>query len=267
MEEHAGRKRIWLAALAALALVGALFAWAPAAGAKTVWLCKPGKKPDPCRESLKTTVVESNGASHVETPRNARRPKIDCFYVYPTVSEDPGRNSEKSIDPEEISIAEYQASRFSQQCRVFAPMYRQLTLANLFSGTPATAAEAALAYSDVRSAFLRYLHTYNHGRGFVLLGHSQGTGMLRYMIRKLVDDRPAVRRRLVSSILLGGNVTVRKGRKIDGDFNHIPACERRRQLGCVMAFSTFNETPPNDTIFGVASNAIAPGLPAGPDYE
>ena len=57
-----------------------------------------------------------------------RKRKIDCFYVYPTVSDDKSTNSDLPIDPEERSIALYQAARYSQHCRVFAPMYRQVTL-------------------------------------------------------------------------------------------------------------------------------------------
>ena len=99
-------RTLWLTAVTAIA-AGAICAAAPsgAAAAKTVWLCKPGKKPNPCRESLKTTVRSTSGAEHVENPRNARRPKIDCFYVYPTVSEDSTRNSDRVAGPEEISIA------------------------------------------------------------------------------------------------------------------------------------------------------------------
>ena len=255
-----------LATLAAAAICAS----APgAASAKTVWLCKPGQQPNPCRESLRTTVRTSSGAQSIVNAKNARRPKFDCFYVYPTVSEDSSRNADKSIDPEMISIAQYQASRFSQNCRVFAPAYRQLTLETLFSGVPVTDAEARLAYSDVREAWLTYLNRFNKGRGVVLIGHSQGTGMLRNLIRRQVDDRRRVRRKLISAILLGGDVTVRRGKKIDGDFDHIPACVRRRQLGCVIAFSTFNQTPPDDTSFGSPESRIsnAFGLPTGPQYR
>jgi len=262
-------KRLRCLILAAVA-AGAICAAVPgAAGAKTVWLCKPGKTPNPCRESLATTVVTSAGASHVERPRNARSPKFDCFYVYPTVSEDTSRNADKSIDPELVSIAEYQASRFSQHCRVFTPVYRQLTLQAILSSTPPTTAEALLAYSDVRAAWRTYLRRFNHGRGVVLIGHSQGTGMLRLLLRRQVDDRPKVRKRLLSAILLGGDVTVRKGKKVDGDFDHIPACVRRRQLGCVIAFSTYNETPPDDSFFGQSESRFgnAFGLPTGPNFR
>jgi hypothetical protein len=253
-----------LAALTAIA-AGALCAASPgAAGAKTVWLCKPGKSPNPCRESLETTVVDSAGASHVERPRNARRPKFDCFYVYPTVSEQPGDNANKSIDPQQTAIARYQASRYSRHCRVFAPVYRQLTLAGILNGS-ATVDNARLAYSDVLKAWKDYLAKFNRGRGVVLIGHSQGTGMLRQLVRTRIDKRPRVRRRLISAILLGGDVTVRKGRKAGGDFKNIPACTRRRQIGCVIAFSVYDETPPDDSLFGRPESSFSDafGLPSG----
>ena len=69
-----------LAAVAALAL-------APAASAKTVWLCKPGQKPDPCTPGLSTTVYTPTlHQVGVEHPKQVAHPAIDCFYVYPTVS-------------------------------------------------------------------------------------------------------------------------------------------------------------------------------------
>ncbi len=253
------------AALLALAALGVACAFSPAgAGAKTVWLCKPGKSPNPCHESLKTTVVSPAGTSHMENPRNARKPKFDCFYVYPTVSEQPGPNSDKSIEAQQWAIAEYQASRYSQRCRVYAPIYRQLTLSTIGGDYPESAVQ--LAYSDVRKAWQDYLKHYNHGRGVVLIGHSQGTFMLRALVHNLIDRRPRVRNRLISAILLGGNVTVKDGRRIGGDFNHIPGCSSRRQFGCVIAFSTFNETPPDDALFGRPRGNFG-GLPSGPGVE
>jgi hypothetical protein len=92
---------------------------------------KPGQAPDPCHESLETTVYDSLTSTHVENPPIAKRPKIDCFYVYPTVSGQAGPKADLGIDPELTSIAQYQAARFSQRCRVFAPVYPQLTLSTI----------------------------------------------------------------------------------------------------------------------------------------
>jgi hypothetical protein len=244
---HVSRAQV-LAALAA-GIAAVLLFGTSSAHAATTWLCKPGANPNPCVGSLQTTVIDSSGASHVENPKNAKKPPIDCFYVYPTVSEDKTTNSDLSIDPEENAIALYQASRFSERCRVFAPMYRQVTLQGIFGGTiPQDALN--LAYSDVVAAWKEYLRRFNRGRGVVLIGHSQGSGMLEQLIRQKIDRSRKARERLVSAILLGGNVLVKQGTDVGGFFKHVPGCRSARQTGCVIAFSTFNQTPPDNALFG-----------------
>ena len=228
--------------------------------AKTVWLCKPGQHADPCTPGFSTTVYTPKLKKvRVEHPKAVAHPAIDCFYVYPTVSGQPTGNSNLKIDPEERSIALYQAARYSQYCRVFAPMYRQVTLAGIGQGKPTTKPNPALALRDVRNAFRTYLKTFNHGRGFVLIGHSQGSFVLRQLIAKDIDPKPAVRRRLVSAILLGGNVLVKKGKAIGGDFKHIPACRSATQLSCVMAFSTFDQPVPTPSLFGRPTAVLGAG--------
>ena len=239
-----------------LALVLALSVGAGGAAAKTVWLCKPGLSANPCGRSLTTTVVGADGAQRTERASRARKPKIDCFYVYPTVSGQYRINATKTAEPEQKAVAEQQAARFSQTCRVFAPVYRQLTLRAIGGEIPASA--AAKAYGDVRSAWRDYLRNYNRGRGVVLIGHSQGTYLLRQLARDVIDRRPSVRRRLVSALLLGGNVLVKKGRDSGGDFRHIPACRAVRQTGCVIGYSTFYGTPPVDSRFGRANDRFGP---------
>ncbi|HEV2813160.1 MAG TPA: DUF3089 domain-containing protein [Solirubrobacteraceae bacterium] len=242
-------------------------ACAATAQAEVVWLCKPGDDPNPCHGSLETTVHEQDGTSRVENPPLAEDPAVDCFYVYPTVSEQPSRNANKDKDPEVVAIAEYQAARYAQACRVYAPMYRQQTLAGLGAGGSAEALQ--LAYGDVEEAWREYLASDNRGRPFVLVGHSQGTRMLRQLLRREIDPRPEVRARLVSALLLGGNVLVRKGQVAGGDFEHVPACTSAGQLGCVVAWSTFNEPPPPNSRYGrpPAEDTSGFGLPAGPEFE
>lgn len=243
------RIRVLFAALIVAAF--AACAVAAPAGARTVWLCFPGKKPDPCTPGLSTTVYSPTLTKlRVEHPKAVKKPKIDCFYVYPTVSDQTTGNSNLHVDPEEKSIALYQVGRYSQYCRVFAPMYRQVTLDGIGLGTPTTKPNPALALDDVEAAFHTYLTRYNHGRGFVVIGHSQGSFVLESLIAKAVDPKPAVRRRLVSAILMGGNVRVKTGTGVGGSFKHISACRAKNQLGCVIAFSTFDTTVPSPSLFG-----------------
>ncbi len=270
MTSLSSRRAAGAAALAGFALAAAVALAGPAhAQAATVWLCQPGQPANPCAPSQRTTLVSATGASlRVETPASVRTPKIDCFYVYPTVSDQKAPQATLRVDPEERSIALYQAARYSQQCRVYAPMYRQITIQGLNNPSTVTAAMRSSAYADVRNAWREYLARDNRGRGVVLIGHSQGTFVLRRLVAQEIDRRPAVRRRLVSAILLGGNVLVKRGAGIGGDFAHVPACRSRTQAGCVVAFSTFNATPPANSAFGRANVRLGGfGLPVRPDSQ
>jgi hypothetical protein len=238
-------------ALAASAFLLLALSASASASAKVVWLCRPGEHPNPCAASLSTTVMSPNLQRRtVEHPAAVKHPAVDCFYVYPTVSDQNTTLANLHVDPEERSIALYQVARYSQYCRVFAPMYRQVTLAALSAGNMETPAELARPLADVTKAFNTYLTRYSHGRGFVLIGHSQGSFVLKQLIANEIDRQPALRRRLVSAILLGGNVLVKRGRRTGGTFTHVPACRSATELGCVIAFSTFDDPPPADSMFG-----------------
>jgi Protein of unknown function (DUF3089) len=248
-----GRRTLRVAA-AALAVAGAALGTATAAEAKAThaWLCRPGLPSNPCDASLRTTVVSASLATKLQGAKRAKRPPVDCFYVYPTTSGQSTTNANLKVDKELVNVALAQASRFSQTCRVFAPVYRQLTLGGIFQNLSAAERERAgkVAYAGVLSAWRQYLKRWNNGRGVVFIGHSQGTGMLKQLIQNEVDASRRARRRVVSAVLLGGNVIVPKGRDVGGDFKHIRACRTARQTGCVVAYSTFNEAPPSDTFFG-----------------
>jgi hypothetical protein len=124
-------------------------------------------------------------------------------------------------------------------------VYRQVTL-----GGDAGEIDRDIPYDDVREAWRTYLRKYNKGRGVVLISHSQGTFVLRRLVAEEIDRKRKARRKLVSAILLGGNVTVKKGKDRGGDFRNVRACRAKRQTGCVVAFSTFNATPPENAVFG-----------------
>jgi hypothetical protein len=216
----------------------------------TVWLCRPGEVDNPCASPLATTVVTPSGATHVEPALAASDPKVDCFYVYPTISGETTVNADLAIDLRNREVAIAQASRFSQACRVYAPVYRQLTLSAIDHPARITVADALIAYDSVLSAFRDYLAHYNHGRGIVFIGHSQGAAILIRLLQQEVDKTPTVRRRLVSALLMGGNVTVRKGTGVGGDFAHIPLCKSTSQTHCIVAYSSFTTKPPQNSQFG-----------------
>lgn len=222
----------------------------PTAPSDTVWLCRPGLADNPCEMDLTATVVSADGSSTAEPAAPAEDAPIDCFYVYPTVSAQETVNANLDIDPEVTAVAINHPARFSAVCKVYAPMYRQLTVSSLGRQDEIPAAARELAYGDVLSAWRDYLAHYNDGRGVVLIGHSQGAGMLTRLLASEIEPDPDVLRLLISALLIGGNVTVAAGQDVGGDFQNVPACRSADQTGCVVAYSSFIEPPTPETPFG-----------------
>jgi hypothetical protein len=251
-------------ALAALVLMGL----AGTASAKTTWLCKPGKKPDPCAADRTTTVVTFKGLTREEAIQKPvkGRPAVDCFYVYPTVSEQLGPNANLEIEPQETQVAIDQASRFSQLCKVYAPMYPQLTVKAIKTPGGISFEDQLKAYGGVRNAFNEYMHRYNKGRPIVLIGHSQGSLMLEQLIKEQFDSNPGLRKQLVSADLLGGNVLVPEGQLEGGTFAHVPACTAATDVSCVIAYSTFLTEPPANAFFGRPASPLL-GTPPPPGSQ
>jgi hypothetical protein len=250
----AGRRYVALAVLSVAAL--AVSGTAVSSASATTWLCKPGLAHNPCLSSEEATVVLSNGASFVQHAQPAANPPIDCFYVYPTVSSQPTENANEEIGPEENAIAESQASRFSQACKVYAPIYPQLTIPAINTPGAVTPEGAAKAYVGVLIAFEEYLARYNDGRGFELIGHSQGSAMLEQLIRERIDTNPALRKQLVGAVILGGNVIVPEGKTVGGTFKTVPGCRFIGEPGCAIAYSSFLKEPPNPSLFGRPGNPL-----------
>jgi len=242
--------------VAALAVSGIA---AASASAETTWLCRPGIANNPCLSSEEATVELGNGTSFVEHAHPAKNPPVDCFYVYPTVSSQFTENANEEIDPEETQIAISQASRFSRVCKVYAPIYPQLTIPAIITPGGITPEGEAKAYVGVLNAFEEYLAKYNDGRGFVLIGHSQGAAQLTQLVKEQIDPNAALRKQLISAVLLGGNLIVPEGKTVGGSFQNVPTCQSIVQTGCLIAYSSFLKEPPNPSNFGRPTSLLGIG--------
>jgi Protein of unknown function (DUF3089) len=218
------------------------------------WLCRPDKSGDACAIDMTTTIVRADGSMKTEKFKADPKAPIDCFYVYPTVSNDPGVISDMNAGPEELNVVRQQLARFGSKCRIYAPLYRQFTLTALraaSAGAPmAGGARPNTGYGDVVDAWNHYLAHDNKGRGVVLIGHSQGSGVLTQLIVNEIDGKP-VRAKVISALLLGTTLAVDKG-KDTGVIKSLPLCRAAGQTGCVVAFATFRDTvpPPANSRFG-----------------
>jgi hypothetical protein len=219
------------------------------------WLCRPGLAENPCETGLDVTVLNDDGTTEVQPHVVAEEPAFDCFYLYPTINLGDEGNApfDGSYGPE-IGVTRTQAGHFSSLCRVYAPLYRQVTL-----GSFPRAEEDGLydiAYGDALDAFLHYLANDNDGRGVIVLGHSQGSGVMRQVLQETLDVDPALGERLIAAYLLGTSVEVPVGEELGGSFQSIPPCRAADQVGCAVSYASFDaERPPGeDTFFGTAAD-------------
>ncbi len=230
--------------------------------APEAWLCRPGRT-DACSAEQAYTRIAADGTRTVVTLKPAADAPIDCFYVYPTISQDPNPHSTLTAGAGERRAVAQQFAPFASVCRPFAPMYRQVTLAGLraaMMGNPA-GINPELPVADVQAAWRHYLARDNQGRGVVLIGHSQGSRMLTELLKRGVEGQPA-QRRVVSALLLGSNFLVPAGASTGGTLRTMPVCESGNQTGCVVAYTTFRASapPPANTRFGrstVAGSEVA----------
>jgi len=256
-----------------IAAAAALLLAAPVSAAETpaaapdyardpFWLCLPGRA-DACGGPLATTALNANGYGSTGQVLPSKDAKVDCFYVYPTISRDPGLNSDLVPGLEEQATAAVQLARFGSVCRTYAPLYRQVTLAALpraFAGEDIRA-NFATAYGDVLAAWKEFLAHRNNGRPFVLIGHSQGSIHLLKLLAEEIEGKP-VAKRMLSTMLLGWTVEVPEGKTVGGSLKSTPLCTRAGQTGCVVTYMTFRAAapPPANAFLG---RAARPGMTAG----
>ena len=252
----------------------------------TAWLCRPDVDDDACDIDLDAERIEADGTRSSEPFEPAAEPPVDCFYVYPTVSTDPGDTSDLVPGDGERLAAANQLARLASTCRLWAPIYQQVTLSGIAGAraragapdgsttTPPVQTDAGFeagdasidgetsaggviterspsqtAYDGVLDAFRHYMANHNVGRGVVLVGHSQGTGHLRRLIAEEVDTDPRLASQLVSALLLGLSVPEAPA---DGGFANVPPCRSETQIGCYVAWATYRSTAPpgTDGLFG-----------------
>ena len=225
--------------------------------AGTVWLCRPGLADNPCDGSMTTTSVTAKGTRTVQTDTVSTTHRYDCFYLYPTASNESSINSDLTVQPTETSIAMDQASRFSKVCNVWAPMYRQITVSGLSVANSTDPGAYTVAYDSVLADWTDFITHYDNGHPIIFIGHSQGSVMLIKLLQAQVDANPTIRRLMVAAIIAGGNVTVPTGKTVGATFQHLPLCASSDESGCVIAYSSFPSEPPPDANFGRPGQGIS----------
>jgi Protein of unknown function (DUF3089) len=177
-----------------------------------------------------------------------RDSSVDVFFLYPTSYTKKLKKMNAGIDDDYINAKTdyssilYQASVFNNQCRVFAPRYRQAHLSNFFSKNKEEAASAfEIAYQDIKTAFEFYLNTWNKKRPFIIASHSQGSFLAERLLKEyfdfsttnnnINDGTDPLKNNLVVAYLAGWPVP-------KNYFTSLKMCTDSLQTGCICSWRT-----------------------------
>ena len=136
----------------------------------------------------------------------------------------------------ETAVVGAQLARFGSVCRIWAPLYRQLTLDGF--GAENSDELRQRAYDDVHEAFAHYMSEGNDGRPFVLMGHSQGSFVLSELLAEEFDGDAELTDQLLSAMLIGGRSTTAADGSTGGSFASLPACTSPDETGCVIGYNS-----------------------------
>ena len=215
------RRRLTAATAATLA---AALAWWPAAPA----LAAPPAKPNYERAQ--------SWVGLPKTPPSAPAKKVDVFWVYPTVYN--GKPTIAAVDdPQMRRGAEHslltQASVFADSANIFAPLYRQANISALSMPAAEQQRTLGIGLADVEAAFAYYMKHWNHGRPFILAGHSQGANLLADLVRQKLGD-PVLRKQMIAAYLIGWSVTDQDLKQ----YTFMKMCRAADETHCLISYNS-----------------------------
>ncbi|HDS1150414.1 TPA: DUF3089 domain-containing protein [Pluralibacter gergoviae] len=229
------------------------------------WLCLPDKE-GICSRDIK--IIDSKtGSSYIQKKEDVDT-GVDCFYIYPTASMDktlmsdllPGEFEEKMWALEKINY-------LKNTCRIYTPMYRQITVPSLVQSMKDSNDMSPPVWNDktqvndVQDAFDYYLKHFNKGRKIVIISHSQGSTIAKKLISLSIEGKPVQKNILY--IFLAGNTQLGNYKSTPyGDFKSIKTCKSVKDTGCVIAWSSYikdsSDAKEDKKVMGGADEGMIP---------
>jgi Protein of unknown function (DUF3089) len=165
---------------------------------------------------------------------------VDVFFVHPTTftsfsdtAWNADLNDAKLNAKTDYTPILYQGSAFNE-CRVFAPRYRQANLRAYYTSDSIRSKMAfELAYEDIKTAFNYYLVHFNQGRPIVIASHSQGSTHARRLLKEFFEGQP-LQSKLVAAYIIGMDIP-------KNYFKTLKPCTDSSQTGCFVGWRTFRK--------------------------
>lgn len=200
--------------------------------------------------------IESNWAS---LPISIDK-DVDVFYAYPTIYFD---SIPQNMDINDTKNRQDVYGKMNSQmglylpyANIYTPFYRQM-YRDGFNDLPADEASALLniAYEDIANAFKYYIGNLNNGRPFILMGHSQGAGIMIDLLRKEFDN-DSYKNSMIAAYTTG--VSIMPQDTID--YPWIKIAKSATDLGVVIIYNTLDYQHDQSSSFQSGTLCVNPIL-------
>ncbi|MCX6993177.1 MAG: DUF3089 domain-containing protein [Kiritimatiellaeota bacterium] len=189
-----------------------------------------------CEKGNATEATDYSIASHWLTVPATINKAVDVFYLYPTAWTSTNPNPEIcAIDNPSMLVkapesSALQVTAFEPIGNIYAPFYRQDNLSpidrlNIIAGIPTLDAVAAFDY---------YIQNFNHGRPFILAGHSQGSDVLSNLLADYMKTHPTVLARMIAAYVIGFPITT----EYLSNNPHLKFAEGPGDTGVIISYNT-----------------------------
>ena len=222
--------------------------------------CTNQDKTEEKEQPVEPTVNYEETSNWLALPEVIDR-EVDCFYVYPTVSNSETGSMDINSESERLlaqGIYEAQATVYEDDTNMFAPYYRQMsTGVKMPEDNPDFLAtdteEFKQGAKDVEAAFNYYIDNLNEGRPFIIAGHSQGTMALIELIKNRFGADPELRERMVAAYFIGYTVTDEELEEAGLTF-----AQGETDTGVLIAYNTQSPTSVGGPMLMEGANCINP---------
>ena len=194
-------------------------------------------------EKTDTPPDYSQNASWYKLPEITK--DVDTFFVYPTeyMGLEDGDPDYATLDNTEVlnnieGLYISQASAYADFTNVFMPYYRQAGMRVMKKSWQKTgdvdAAISGIPSHDITAALDYYFKNYNNGRPFIIAGHSQGSAIVKLLLKTYFKEHPEYYKRMIAAYVIGYSVT-----KDDLEANsHLKFATGETDTGVIISWNT-----------------------------
>lgn len=140
----------------------------------------------------------------------------DVFYIYPTVCTTKRTDNICGVDDKQMRLTargvyKLQAEAFAPIANIYAPFYTQYNF-KAFANSNYLKIQQDIhnnvrGISDIYNALDYYFKNYNNNKPFILVSHSQGSGMMLLVLSDYMKKHPDYYENMVAAYVIGYPVT------------------------------------------------------------